>query len=106
MAKINAYGNHQVGPTYFTERDWNVRPDEPEVITEAWRVRSDRMLQSRIVSVTVIATGETRKHNSSFRNLGTLTPEPFKELPTQDEALKAFIDRRVRSGYFRVVKTR
>ena len=105
MAKINAYGNHQVGPTYFTERDFG-RPGLTvnEVIYEAWRVRSDRMLQSRIVSVTDVDTGRTRKHNSAFRNLGTLNQRGLSA--NQADLLRDFIDRRVRSGYFRVVKTR
>lgn len=104
MAKINAYGNFQVGPTYFTERDYGRSGVVAnEVINEAWRIRSDNMLQSRIVSVTDVDSGETRKHNSSFRNLGTLK---FEEGKNQADLLREWVDRRVKRGFFRVVKTR
>lgn len=105
MAKINAYGNYQVGPTYFTERDFTLVgfEDEKEIVNEAYRIRSDRMLQSRIVSVTNVATGETRKHNSAFRNLGTLRE---KDALPQDELLAAYIQRRVDAGRLRIVKVR
>lgn len=105
MAKINAYGNHQVGPTYFTERDFTLVgfEGEKEVINEAFRIRSDNMVQSRIVSVTNVATGETRKHSSSFRNLGTLKSQAGLD---QADLLAAYIQRGVDTGRLRVVKTR
>ena len=104
MAKINAYGFHQVGPTYFTEREAALTDWDTEILTEAWRIRSDRTLQTRIVSVTDVASGKVRKHSSSFRNLGTL-----KEIDDLDQAalLKRFIERRVENGFFtKIAKVR
>lgn len=84
MAKINARGAHRVGPTFFTEKTRSAdRYDVARVYREAWRLRSDGQVQTRIIS-TRPADGEegrTTKHSSGFRNVGRLghvgaTPNP------------------------------
>jgi hypothetical protein len=74
MAKINARGLRQRGLTYYTER---VRPaawsgDVDTVYYEAWRLRSDGMIQTRIIA-TWPASGKrgdqgTTEHSSGFSN--------------------------------------
>jgi hypothetical protein len=74
MAKINARGLRQRGLTYFTER---VRPasfdgDVDTTYYEAWRLRSDGWIQSRIIA-TWPADGKrgdkgTTEHSSGFVN--------------------------------------
>lgn len=95
MAKINARGAHQVGPTLFTER---TRPpafdgDVETVYYEAYRLRSDRMVQTRIIRTRPAdpASGgrPTEHRGSAFRNLGHLagdTPDP--------ERLRRWLERR------------
>jgi hypothetical protein len=70
MAKINARGHRQVGPTLFTERDWKAQHplDQDCVIYEGWRVRSDGAIQSRIIHSTN-ADGSVTKSNSGYRNV-------------------------------------
>lgn len=83
MAKINAHGNRQVGPTLYTER--TVEFDgEDEVYYEAWRLRTDGALLTRIISVTR-ADGRVTKHRSStFRILGS-----FQSISS--DTLRAFL---------------
>lgn len=83
MAKINAHGHRQVGPTLFTER---VRPagayDVETTYYEAWRLRSDGTVQSRIIKSTPTALlrgeesvgREVVHRGSAFRNIGRITP--------------------------------
>lgn len=71
MSKINAYGHHQVGPTLFTERDWKARGDWDidATIYEGWRLRSDGVLQSRMIRSRQ-ADGQVVEHRgSSYRNV-------------------------------------
>lgn len=80
MAKINAHGARRIGPTFFTRR---VRPagayDVESVYYEAFRLRSDDMVQTRIMRTIPLALEEGResvgretRHGSSFRNLGRI----------------------------------
>lgn len=54
MAKINAHGAHQVGPTLFAERartfDLGSSHTETRTYYEAWRLRSDGAVLRRAVS--------------------------------------------------------
>jgi hypothetical protein len=77
MAKINAHGLRQVGPTLFTERDWKSQGtwDQDAVIYEAWRIRSDGTIQSRMIRSTN-ADGTVVEHRgSSYRNLAKIKAE-------------------------------
>ena len=72
MAKINARGAHQVGPTFYTER---TRPgdahDVERIYYEAWRLRSDGQVQHRIISTRPAAAdsiGHSTKHSSGYAN--------------------------------------
>jgi hypothetical protein len=79
MAKINARGTRQKGMTYFTER---LRPaafdgDVDTIYYEAWRLRSDGWIQSRIIA-TWPAGGQrgdagTTEHKSTFTSWKRLT---------------------------------
>jgi hypothetical protein len=71
MAKINAHGLRQKGLTYYTER---VRPasfegDEDRVYYEAWRLRSDGVVQSRIIATWPV--GADRKHKDATEHRGS-----------------------------------
>ena len=70
MAKINARGARQIGPTLFTEREWKAMGpwDQDGVVYEAWRVRSDGAIQSRIIKTTGV-DGSVVQSNSGYRNI-------------------------------------
>lgn len=75
MAKINARGARQKGLTYFTER---VRPaafqgDVDTTYYEAWRLRSDGWIQTRIIATWPAGgsrgdAGTTEHRGGAFRN--------------------------------------
>lgn len=87
MAKINRRTSgggrtSRVGPTLFTER---TRPadkfDVARVYYEAWRLRSDGMLQSRIVKTWAADGSENEtKHHSAFRNIGYMAAPTIEVL--------------------------
>lgn len=94
MAKINANGEHRVGPTFFTER---TRPpafegDVETVYYEAYRLRSDRMVQTRIIKTWPAdpeSGGRVTEHRgSAFRNLGKLAGDK-----ADPERLRAWLKR-------------
>lgn len=78
MAKINAHGNRRLGPTYFTSRVRGpVAGDDARIYEEAYRLRSDGMVQTRIIRTRPVdGEGHTTEHSSAFRNLGKLKGEP------------------------------
>jgi hypothetical protein len=103
MAKINAHGLRQVGPTFFTE---TVRPpaydgDVETVYYEAYRLRSDRTVQTRIIRTwpkDPESGGRPTEHRgSAFRNLGKLSGEV-----ADAERLRAWLTRHPRCT---IVKT-
>lgn len=96
MAKINARGARQVGPTIFTTRlnkysgpdddsDWAVR-------YESWRLRSDGAVQRRIITATDHRTGSTVKINSAFTNVASIPHGPAIKI----ETLRAWL---IKRGY-------
>lgn len=93
MAKINARGAHRVGPTFFTRK---VKPpayagDVERTYFEAFRVRSDGMIQTRIMRTEYVEDGveRTTKHSSGFRNL---FPDNSKmPTPASSERLKNWL---------------
>lgn len=94
MAKINARGARQIGPTLFTERD---RPADPPYDVErryyeAWRLRSDGQVQTRIIKTTPVGNkGHVTKHSSAFRNVGRLGS--IGATPSIDR-LRAYLERK------------
>lgn len=87
MAKINARGARRIGPTLFTEK---TRPadqyDGARVYREAWRLRSDGVVQTRIVRTWPApgAEGHLTEHSSGFRNLGRLAGTADREADIAD----------------------
>lgn len=75
MAKINARGARRIGPTLFTERTRaGDEYDGGRVYRQAWRLRSDGVVQTRIVR-TFPAPGEeghVTEHSSAFTNYAKL----------------------------------
>ena len=77
MAKINARGARQVGPTLFTEKvrtfDKGTPNEETRVYYEAWRLRSDGVVQKRIIATRpgseVGGYPATEHRGSAFRNV-------------------------------------
>lgn len=107
MAKINARGTHQVGPTLYTERD---RPasayDVERRYYEAWRLRSDGAVLTRIIWTAPTALkeglesiGRETKHTSGFRIMGRLSAETMKN-GTGEKDLRGYLGRKG----FRIVK--
>lgn len=96
MAKINARGHRKIGPTLFTEK---VRPagayDVETTYYEAWRVRSDGDVQTRIIRTT--PTGdegrEVEHRSSAFRSVGQYKTPPttYREA---NETLRLLLERR------------
>jgi hypothetical protein len=92
MAKINARGARQIGPTLFTER---VRPaghgDVERVYYEAWRLRSDGAVMTRIIRTWPVAEesiGEKTEHRgSTFRIVGKVV----KDRPVEHEVLRRYL---------------
>lgn len=72
MAKINAHGARQVGPTLFTERTITWLGEGDALYYEAWRLRSDNMVQTRIIKVTQPDGRVTEHRGSAFRNVGKI----------------------------------
>jgi hypothetical protein len=97
MAKINAHGLRQKGLTYYTER---VRPasfegDEDRVYYEAWRLRSDGVVQSRIIATWPV--GADRKHKDATEHRGSdfTNLSRFKKHEQATPAdLESFLERR------------
>lgn len=82
MAKINARGTHQVGTTLYTEA---LNPRNNRVYYEAFRLRSDGALLTRIIS-TRPAEGNVdpneqheTKHSSGFRVMGEIPERAMSE---------------------------
>jgi hypothetical protein len=96
MAKINARGARQIGPTLYTEKTlkFDFEPTE-SVYYEAWRLRSDGSVLTRIIRTTSLE-GHVTKHSSGFRIMGT-----FKARPLEIDLLRNYLERK---GY-RIVKT-
>lgn len=101
MAKINAHGAHRVGPTLFTEKtrpaDPRIGDDTPRVYREAFRLRSDGVVQTRIISTRPAEgfEGRTTKHSSGFRNLERVHVAP--EVMAEDKgpaALRRWLEGR------------
>lgn len=111
MAKISARGAHQVGPTLYTER---TRPasayDVERIYYEAFRLRSDGVVQSRIISTRPAAEdsiGHETKHSSGFTNMALrvsadLMNDRSKTYAEQQAPLRRWLERRG----FTVVKER
>lgn len=103
MAKINARGARQIGPTFYTEKD---RPgnahDVERTYYEAWRLRSDGKVMTRIIRTFPTAAdsiGHTTEHRgSTFRIVATMRTDNG---PIDSERLRAWLERK---GY-RIVKT-
>lgn len=99
MAKINAHGAHRVGPTLFTEKtrpaDPRIGDDTPRVYREAFRLRSDGVVQTRIISTRPADgfEGHTTKHSSGFRNLGHFSKETMAN-GTGERDLRGYLARR------------
>ena len=118
MAKINARGARQIGPTLFTER---TRPasayDVERVYYEAYRLRSDGVIQSRIISTPasvsiwapstppgaspipgleiageIVALGDSighvTKHSSGFTNMAIRVSDDIMKDPAKTYAEK------------------
>lgn len=101
MAKINvrkgSTRTHQVGPTLFTER---TRPpaydgDVDTVYYEAWRLRSDGVVQTRIIRTwpkDPESGGRPTEHRgSAFRNLGSFSPSARIGTP---DPLRSWLNRK------------
>jgi len=101
MAKINARGAHQVGPTLYTEYD---RPpsygDPARTYYEAWRLRSDGAIMTRIIRTwpTLRDSTEhrTEHRGSSFRIVAKIR----KDCPIDIDVLRRHLENK---GY-RIVK--
>lgn len=74
MAKINAHGARQVGPTLFTERDHKAKGswDQDAVVYEAWRIRSDGMIQTRMIRSTNADGSVVEHRGGAYRNLALI----------------------------------
>lgn len=70
-----------VGPTLFTERVIAREGVVPTVYVEAWRQRSDGMIQTRILRTRPVEghEGRSTEHSSGFRNVGRLKDEAQHE---------------------------
>lgn len=103
MAKINARGARQIGPTFYTEKDRPADPpyDVERTYYESWRVRSDGAILTRIIRTYPTATdsiGHTTEHRgSAFRIVGHMP----KGAAPDSEVLRKVLEGR---GY-RIVKT-
>lgn len=69
-----------VGPTLFTERTVEITwgDETARVYVEAWRQRSDGMIQSRIIRTRPVEGAEgivTEHRGGAFRNLGVIKDE-------------------------------
>ena len=99
MAKINAHGARQIGPTLYTEKRLKFDFDDSEsVYYEAWRLRSDGAVLTRIIRTTSLEGHTTEHRGSAFRIFGRFNHGPAANI----ETLRAFLDRK---GYT-VVKER
>jgi hypothetical protein len=97
MAKVNARGLRQKGLTYYTER---VRPasfegDEDRVYYEAWRLRSDGAVLSRIIATWPAEADRKHKDATEHRGSDFAITGRFKtrELATPVD-LETFLERR------------
>lgn len=103
MAKINARGTRQKGQTYFTER---VRPasfdgDDDTIYYEAWRLRSDGWIQSRIIATWPLGSSRGDKGTTEHRG-GAFTN--WKRFAKHDQATPVDLEKILERIGARVVK--
>lgn len=102
MAKINARGARQIGPTLYTEFDRRASDgDVARTYYEAWRLRSDGAIMTRIIRTWPTEDGgdarnSTEHRGSSFRIAGRVRPGR----PVELEVLRMYLGAK---GY-RIVK--
>lgn len=103
MAKINAHGARQIGPTLFTEY---TRPasahDVERIYYEAFRLRSDGVVQSRLISTRPVAEdsiSHSTKHSSGYTNMALrvsndLMKDRTKTYAEQQAPLRRWLERK------------
>lgn len=107
MAKINKRvkggRTHQIGPTLFTTKVFKYVDNghDEEIRYEAWRLRSDGALQTRLIRVTeVLEDGTlgkaTKPRGTAFRNVGTIQHGPNIDI----EWVRSYL----RSRHYHIVK--
>lgn len=106
MAKINARGAHQVGPTFFTTREYKARPDsvswdQDAIVHEGFRLRSDGTIQRRMIR-SVNADGSVIEHRgSAYTNMPHISVD--MTIPDPADALRRWL---TRSRLYTITKER